>query len=287
MECPWGVPTIPKVLHKSMEWFGRSRVAFGGVDPRILFIPERPSLTDLTGAAHRPDRCRRSVGFASGECLGEFVVVLCSYCFEFGSVWSSVGLFGGFGVSWLEPVWLVSYNSLTGVGAFCGSSQVLPLGTSLTGGAHQLDRYRSVALELCFVAFSSPWRWLLVPRISSTPMAAWSWPTWVVKSETWFGSLVRLVGVLISFEKNFHRLPFTPPSGSANRSFNWYHRQFGSLLTLASIRSKDGIPGTGFGSSALRWEELPDVAEANGSVPPRKGSDPLGRYGEHILCSSD
>jgi hypothetical protein len=36
--------------------------------------------------------------------LGEFVVVLCCYCFKFGSVWSSIGLFGRFGVSWLEPV---------------------------------------------------------------------------------------------------------------------------------------------------------------------------------------
>jgi hypothetical protein len=31
------------------------------------------------------------------------------------------------------------------------------------------------------------------------------------ESETCVGSRVRLVGVLISFEKNFYRLPFTPP----------------------------------------------------------------------------
>jgi hypothetical protein len=62
---------------------------------------------------------------------------------------------------------------------------------------------------------------------------------------------------------------------------------YGSLLTLTSLRSKDGIPGMRIGSSALRWKELPDVAEVDGSVPPRKGSDPLGRYGEHILCSSN
>jgi hypothetical protein len=52
----------------------------------------------------RSDRCRGSVGFASDERLGEFVVAPCYYCFKLGSVWSSVGLFGGFGVSWLEPV---------------------------------------------------------------------------------------------------------------------------------------------------------------------------------------
>jgi hypothetical protein len=126
---------------------------------------------------------------------------------------------------------------------------------------------------------------LLVPRFSSTPVATWSWPTWVVESETCFGSRFRLVGVLISFEKKFYRFPFTPPSGSRNRSFNWYQSWFRSLLNLASLRSKDGVPGTGFGSSALRWEELPYVAKADGGVPPRKGSDPLGRYDERNLCS--
>jgi hypothetical protein len=32
------------------------------------------------------------------------------------------------------------------------------------------------------------------------------------ESETCVGRRVRLVGVSISFEKNFYRLPFTPPS---------------------------------------------------------------------------
>jgi hypothetical protein len=41
------------------------------------------------------------------------------------------------------------------------------------------------------------------------------------ESETCVGSRVRLVRVFISFEKNFYRLPFTPPlSGSPYRSFN-------------------------------------------------------------------
>jgi hypothetical protein len=40
------------------------------------------------------------------------------------------------------------------------------------------------------------------------------------ESETCVGSRVRLVGVFISFEKNFYRLPFAPPlSGSPYRSF--------------------------------------------------------------------
>jgi hypothetical protein len=44
------------------------------------------------------------VEFCSGEHLGEFAVVLCCCYFEFGSDWGLVGLFGRFGVSWLEPV---------------------------------------------------------------------------------------------------------------------------------------------------------------------------------------
>jgi hypothetical protein len=77
-----------------------------------------------------------------------------------------------------------------------------------------------------------------------------------------------------------------PPLWLPVRSFKWYQSQFGTSLTLASLRSKDGIPGTGFGSSTLRWEELPDVAEVDGDVPPWKGLDPLGLYGGHYLCLS-
>jgi hypothetical protein len=75
--------------------------------------------------SHRSDRClslvwpvRTPIKFCLGERLGEFVVVPCCCCFEFGSVWNSVGQFGRFGVFWLEPVWLVSYTGLTFVGAF-------------------------------------------------------------------------------------------------------------------------------------------------------------------------
>jgi hypothetical protein len=36
-------------LFKSVERFGRSRLGFGGVDPRVLFIP-RSQVTGLIGA---------------------------------------------------------------------------------------------------------------------------------------------------------------------------------------------------------------------------------------------
>jgi hypothetical protein len=49
---------IPKVLFKSVERFGRSKFGFGGVDPRVLFIPSCPGYTGLTGALDRSDRCK-------------------------------------------------------------------------------------------------------------------------------------------------------------------------------------------------------------------------------------
>jgi hypothetical protein len=50
IECPWGIPTIPKVLWESVEQIGRSGVGFEGVDPRALFIQSCPCVTGLTGA---------------------------------------------------------------------------------------------------------------------------------------------------------------------------------------------------------------------------------------------
>jgi hypothetical protein len=51
------------------------------------------------------------------------------------------------------------------------------------------------------------------------------------ESETCVGIRVHLVGVSISFEKNFYRLPFTPPlSGSPYRSFTPSPRTHASRL---------------------------------------------------------
>jgi hypothetical protein len=87
MASSWGVPTIPKVLYKSVERFGRSGVGFWEVDSRVLFIPSCPGLTGLTGVCDRSDRCMPFVGFASGELLDSWVFGLWSY-------WSVLGLFG-------------------------------------------------------------------------------------------------------------------------------------------------------------------------------------------------
>jgi hypothetical protein len=102
-----------------------------------------------------------------------------------------------------------------------------------------------------------------VSRTSSTPVATWFWQTedtsaehvilWVRPSEF----------VLLEFHSTSRRIfmgsQSLPPLWSPKWSFNWYQSRFGSLLTLASLISKDGVPGTGFGSSILQWEELPDV----------------------------
>jgi hypothetical protein len=63
------------------------RECFGGVDPRVLFIPSCPGLIGLIGASDRSDRCMPFVGFASGELLDSCVFGL--WC-----CWSVLGLFG-------------------------------------------------------------------------------------------------------------------------------------------------------------------------------------------------
>jgi hypothetical protein len=83
-------------------------------------------------------------------------------------------------------------------------------------------------------------------------------------------SRVRLVGVSISFKKNFYRLPFTPsPLSVVSSVLQVVSEKVTDLRIPTSLRSKDGVLGMGFGSSALRWQKLPDVAEADGSFHPR------------------
>jgi hypothetical protein len=60
---------------------------FGGVDPRVLFIPSCPGYTGLTGALDWSDWCEALVGFASGTRVslglgvaGQFLVCLELFC---------------------------------------------------------------------------------------------------------------------------------------------------------------------------------------------------------------
>jgi hypothetical protein len=87
MECPWGVPTIAKVLCEYVERIGRLGVGFGGVDPRALCIPSYPGASGLTGALDRPDPVRSPCGI----CLGE---LLCLCGFGPRCCWSVLSLFG-------------------------------------------------------------------------------------------------------------------------------------------------------------------------------------------------
>jgi hypothetical protein len=83
MDSSWGVPIIPKVLFKSVERFGRSKFGFGGLDPRVLFIPSCPNYTGLTGASHLWDlprvNCMTRVSLGLGA-AGQFLVCLELVC---------------------------------------------------------------------------------------------------------------------------------------------------------------------------------------------------------------
>jgi hypothetical protein len=84
MRCSY----IPKVLFNSLKRFGRSRFGFGGVDPRVLFIPSCPGYTGLTGALDRSDQCNPRWVFARVN------VWVCSLLSCVAAV-SSLGQFGG------------------------------------------------------------------------------------------------------------------------------------------------------------------------------------------------
>jgi hypothetical protein len=71
-----------------VERFRRSRFGFGGVDPRVLFIPSCPGYTGLTGALDRSDRCEPWWVFARVN------VLVCSLLSRVAVV-SSSGPFGG------------------------------------------------------------------------------------------------------------------------------------------------------------------------------------------------
>jgi hypothetical protein len=122
--------------------------------------------------------------------------------FWFQGLKKSQRLSGTFVVRLLQPpAWPALSTGLTGV-------------TGLTGAGHRSDwcstSSKPCKFPLCVLGCFGLEGCLLVPRISSTPVAMSSWPTWVVESETCVGSRVHLVGVSI-FEKNFYQLPSTPP----------------------------------------------------------------------------
>jgi hypothetical protein len=104
---------------------------------------------------------------------------------------------------------------------------------------------------------------VFVPRTSSTPVATLFWQTEGRSAEHVILGVRPSEFILSELHSPSRRIFIgshsLPPLWSPNRSFKWYQSRFRSMLTLTSLRSKDGVTGTGFGSSTLRWEELPDV----------------------------
>jgi hypothetical protein len=138
-------------------------------------------------------------------CVGFFFFTGCVLeVFLFQGLEKSLGLSGTLVVRLLQPpAWSALSTGLTGV-------------TGLSGVGHRSDQCstgsKPCKFPMCvFLSFGSE-GYVLVPRINSTPVAMWSWPTLVVESETCVGSRVHLGRASISFEKNFYWLPFTPPS---------------------------------------------------------------------------
>jgi hypothetical protein len=86
MRCSY----YPQSLVRICGAIGRSGVGFGGVDPRVLFIPSCPDVTGLTGALDRSDRCKPFVEFGLVICLirlslgcavaGQFLAGLVLFC---------------------------------------------------------------------------------------------------------------------------------------------------------------------------------------------------------------
>jgi hypothetical protein len=91
------------------------------------------------------------------------------------------------------------------------------------------------------------------------------------ESETCVGSRFHLVGVSISFEKNFYRLPFTPPlSGSPYRSFNDARGRFNCTTPPTSSSS-----GTVGGNPTLSSYGTDDAATSSSSSDgPHRQVDP-------------
>jgi hypothetical protein len=115
----------------------------------------------------------------------------------------------------------VCLTGLTGVEPLSESCSVPPAGTGLTGGAHRSDRCGSVDSRFGFPLRSRVGRLCVGSQVQWHSSGYVGLTNLCSESETCAGSHVHLVGVSISFEKNFYRLPFTPPplSGSPYRFF--------------------------------------------------------------------
>jgi hypothetical protein len=170
----------------------------------VLFIRRSPGHTGLTGASHRSNQCKPCWFFARVN------VWVCSLLSCVAAV-SSLGRFGA-RLACLVFWGFLAETGQTGVlhrsdrcGAFLWKSP------SFTNGDRS-DRCWSVDSR-----FGVPLR-SRVRMLCVGSEVQWHSSGYVglanlgSESETCVGSRVHFVGVSISFEKNFYRLPFTPPS---------------------------------------------------------------------------
>jgi hypothetical protein len=114
----------------------------------------------------------------------------------------------------------VCLTGLTGVKLFCGSRQLSLAGTSLTGGAHRLTGVGQWTRGLVFRCVLGSEGYVLVPRFSSTPVATWTWPIWVVSRRRVLEAVFILLESSSPSRRIFigsHSLP--PLSGSPYWSF--------------------------------------------------------------------
>jgi hypothetical protein len=149
--------------------------------------PVKPMLlTGLTGASHLWDlpwvNCLTRVSFGLGA-AGQFLVCLGLVCQVLCRAFLLCRLcFGGVFVPGPRDVTEAFWN------ACCAAA----VATGLTGSAHRSDQCSTGNKPCKFGCVD-------LANLGS-------------ESETCIGSRVRLVGVSVSFEKNFYWLPFTPPS---------------------------------------------------------------------------
>jgi hypothetical protein len=98
------------------------------------------------------------------------------------------------------------------------------------------------------------------------------------ESETCVGSRVHLVGASISFEKNFYRLPFTPPS--LVRRIGPSTSPSRANLEVFGFSSLDGCPATATclaSTQALRSRRVSSASKHLGASDQGDQTAPLGR----------
>jgi hypothetical protein len=141
---------------------------------------------------------------------------------------------GSLGSFWTESVWPVCLTGLTGFPCLCEAKSNI---SCLTGFKNRSDRFGLPAAVSCVVPLRVCWGcWLgLAPRLSSTPVATWTWQEKLAEVHEWIW--VHRPNSWIEFlSAPIH----SPLSGSPFRSF----RKQECYLCCSTLSSK-GIQDQG------------------------------------------